>query len=234
MADRIETLLEAERRLLLDVSHELRSPLARMSLAIELARSGGEDLPRHLDRIEKEAGKLNSLVGELLQVTRAEGDRSRMVLQPIAVEELVQQVVDESRIEANERPCQLTISTAEALQVEGDPDLLHRALENILRNAIRYTAPNSEVNLTITSERGEAVITIRDHGPGAPDGSLARLFDPFYRVEPDRDRASGGVGLGLAIARRAIQLHGGRVHAENADPGLRVIIHLPAATLRTT
>ena len=234
MADRIETLLEAERRLLLDVSHELRSPLARMALAIELARTGGEDLPRHLDRIEKEAGKLNSLVGELLQVTRAEGDRSRMVLQPVPIDELIRQVVDESRIEANERPCELSISSAEAVQVEGDPDLLHRALENILRNAIRYTAPNSEVSLTVGSEKSEAVITIRDHGPGAPESSLPRLFDPFYRVAPDRDRASGGVGLGLAIARRAIQLHGGRVHAENANPGLRVIIHLPAATLRTT
>lgn len=234
MADRIETLLEAERRLLLDVSHELRSPLARMSLAIELARPGGEDLLRHLDRIEKEAGKLNSLVGELLQVTRAEGDRSRMVMQPVPLDELLRVVVDESRIEANERPCELTISSAEAPEIEGDADLLHRALENIVRNAIRYTAPNSEVNLTVGSEKSEAVITIRDHGPGAPESSMPRLFDPFYRVAPDRDRASGGVGLGLAIARRAIQLHGGRVRAENANPGLRVIIHLPAATLRTT
>jgi two-component system sensor histidine kinase CpxA len=227
MAERIELLMTAERRLLLDISHELRSPLARLSVAVELARMG-EDVHSHLDRIQKEADRLNALVGELLQVTRAEGDASRLRSQTVALDELVAAIVEDGRLEAEARGCGIDFQSTPA-SVAGDPELLRRAVENVVRNAIRYSpqGKNVEVNLGLTNDK--AAVEVRDYGPGVPEKALTRLFDAFYRVEPDRDRASGGVGLGLAIARRAIELHHGSILAHNADPGLRVTIQLPNA-----
>ena len=221
MADRIETLLAAERRLLLDISHELRSPLARLGVAVELARSG-EDREGALDRIQKEADRLNSLVGELLQVTRAEGDPGALEREAVFLEELVRDVVETNRIEATARGCQISLEVISGAQIEGQPELLRRAIENVIRNAIRYAPAGTAVEVTV---RGRA-ICVRDHGPGVPDEALARIFDPFYRVENDRDRLSGGAGLGLAIARRAVEVHGGSIRARNANPGLAVEITL--------
>jgi signal transduction histidine kinase len=225
MAERIELLMTAERRLLLDISHELRSPLARLSVAVELARMG-EDVHSHLDRIQKEADRLNGLVGELLQVTRAEGDASRLRSQSVALDELLGVIVEDGRLEAEARGCGVTFEAA-PVAVAGDGELLRRAVENVVRNAIRYSPPGKNVEVTLTSTTEGASIQVRDYGPGVPEESLTRLFDAFYRVEPDRDRATGGVGLGLAIARRAIELHHGTVAAQNANPGLRVTISLP-------
>jgi signal transduction histidine kinase len=231
MAGRLQTLLEAERRLLLDISHELRSPLARLSVAVELARSSS-DAETHLNRIQKEADRLNALVGELLQVTRAEGDPAHRRIEPFDLRELVMEVVDDCRVEAEARGCGIEFVSTDivndAATPRGDEELVRRAIENVLRNAIRYEPPGSAVQVSLANEQGQWKIRVRDHGPGIPEGAEARIFDAFYRVEADRDRSSGGVGLGLSIARRAVELHEGRISALNRNPGLEVEIALPA------
>jgi two-component system sensor histidine kinase CpxA len=226
MADRIETLLTAERRLLLDISHELRSPLARLSVAVELARSGDA---QSLDRIRREAERLNELISELLQVTRAEGDPGRRLHEPVDARELLREVVYDTSIEAQAKGCELALEAATELTVNGDAELLRRAVENVVRNAIRYAPAATAVEIRLAAQGRNAVIRVRDRGPGVPDDSLGRIFDAFYRVDSDRNRSSGGVGLGLAIARRAVELHDGRISAQNANPGLLVSIELPLA-----
>ena len=228
MAGRIETLLAAERTLLLDISHELRSPLARLGVAIELARSG-EDLNAALNRIQKESDRLNSLVGELLQVTRAEGDPNSLRRDKVRLDELVQQLVDDSTLEATSRGCEVKFEKHEPVTVQGDPELLRRAVENVIRNAIRYTPPKTAVEVSMGRNNGHVVVDVRDHGPGVPDDALPKLFTPFYRVETDRNRNSGGIGLGLSIARRAVELHKGSIRAKNASPGLEVEMELPVS-----
>lgn len=227
MAGRIETLLAAERRLLLDISHELRSPLARLGVAVELARTG-DDLEPNLNRIQKESDRLNSLVGELLQVTRAEGDPSSLRRNPVRLDVLLEQLVEDSKIEAAARGCSLLYEKREPVTVEGDPELLRRAVENVIRNAIRHSPKEAPVEVSVARNNGRVLIDVRDRGPGVPEEALPRLFDPFYRVENDRGRTSGGIGLGLSIARRAIELHKGSIRAKNATPGLDVVLDLPA------
>ncbi len=228
MADRTETLLAAERRLLLDISHELRSPLARLGVAVELARSGG-DLESNLNRIQKESDRLNSLVGQLLQVTRAEGDPSLLTREPVRIDQLVQELVDESEIEAHAHGCELAYTRREPATVQGDPELLRRAVENVIRNAIRYAPAQTAIDVSLARNNGSVLVDVRDRGPGVPEEALPRLFDAFYRVEPDRARTGGGIGLGLSIARRAVELHRGSIRARNAQPGLEVELRLPAA-----
>ncbi len=226
MAERIETLLSAERRLLLDISHELRSPLARLSVAIELARSHQQrELP--LDRIQKEADRLNELISQMLQVTRWEGDQTQRRLEHVRLDELVRDLVNDCSIEASARGCSLVYPIPPSIDLSGDPELLRRAIENVMRNAIRYAPPESRVEINVENGNGRARIRVRDYGPGVPDGALPRLFDAFYRVNTARDRQSGGVGLGLSIARRAVELHQGKLTAMNVKPGLQVEIELP-------
>jgi signal transduction histidine kinase len=227
MADRIRTLVEAERRLLLDISHELRSPLARLRVAVELARSG-QDRDRHLDRIDKEAERLNSLVGGLLQVTRAEGEPDSLRREPVRLDRLLEELVADSSLEAEARGSQMRLVGVQPATVEGDAELLRRAIENVIRNAIRHAPEGTAVEAGMEAADSRAVVRIRDYGPGVPEEALPRIFDAFYRVETDRDRASGGAGLGLSIARRAVELHKGAIRARNAGPGLLVEIELPA------
>ncbi|MBZ5580211.1 MAG: HAMP domain-containing protein [Acidobacteriia bacterium] len=229
MADRIETLLTAERRLLLDISHELRSPLARLGVAVELARSG-DNREAALNRIQKESDRLNALVVQLLQVTRAEGDPTSLHCEPVRLDQLVQQLVDDSAIEASARGCEVKYECREAATVEGDPELLRRAVENVIRNAIRHAPRQTAVEVSLARESGKVRVDVRDRGPGVPAEALPRIFDAFYRVETDRARASGGIGLGLSIARRAIELTKGSIRARNVQPGLEVEIELPASS----
>ncbi len=226
MAERIETLVTAERRLLLDISHELRSPLARLSVAVELARSG-DDREAALNRIQKEADRLNALVTELLQVTRAEGDPSTLRPEPLRLDELLADMVEDCRVEARARGCSIELAPAPPAELPGDAELLRRAIENVVRNATRYAPRDTTVQVALEADGQLARIRVRDFGPGVPEQDLGRIFDPFFRAEGDRDRSSGGVGLGLAIARRAVQLHRGRIRATNAAPGLAVEIELP-------
>ena len=226
MADRIQTLLSAERRLLLDISHELRSPLARLGVAIELARSG-EDREHMLDRIQKEADRLNELVEELLQVTRVEGDPAALKTVVVPLDELLADLVYDSLLEAKAKDCTLLLQAPASVNLNGDEVLVRRAIENVIRNAIRYAPRGTPVEIELRKLDGLAQISVRDYGPGVPEEALPRIFDPFYRVDSDRNRSSGGLGLGLAIARRAVELHNGRLSARNADPGLLVTIELP-------
>jgi signal transduction histidine kinase len=226
MAERIQTLVAAERRLLLDISHELRSPLARLGVAIELARSG-DNRDAALDRIQKESERLNVLVGGLLQSTRAEVDPNSLRAQRVRLDELLADIVSDCSIEAAARGCSLELDAQGSVTVTGDPELLRRAVENVIRNAIRYAPPQSAVEVRLTCDNNTTRVQVRDYGPGVPEEALARIFEPFYRVEGDRNRETGGVGLGLSIAQRAVELHKGRLQASNAHPGLRIEIDLP-------
>ena len=228
MADRIQTLLSAERRLLLDISHELRSPLARLGVAVELARSG-EDRGHMLDRIQKEADRINELVAELLQVTRVEGDPTALKSDTVRLDELLADIVYDSLLEAKTKDCTLLLEAPVSVTLNGDEELIRRAIENVIRNAIRYAPRESPVAIDLKKVGRIAEISVRDQGPGVPEESLPRIFDAFYRVDSDRNRSSGGLGLGLAIARRAVEVHNGRLKASNANPGLLVTIEFPLA-----
>ena len=226
MAERIETLLTAERRLLQDISHELRSPLARLSFAAELTKTA-EDRNAAAARVTKEIDRLTNLVGALVEVTRVEGDPASRRVEHFDLDQLVQELLDASRMEADARGCRFHFGSAGALQVRGDRELLRRAIENVLRNAIRYAPEGSPIDVKLEAAAGKASISVRDYGPGVPDEMLPRIFQPFFRADGSRDSQTGGVGLGLAIAHRAIGAHHGRISAENAAPGLRVRMEIP-------
>jgi two-component system sensor histidine kinase CpxA len=228
MAERIETLLAAERRLLQDVSHELRSPLARLTFAVELARSG-PDREAALDRVRKEADRMAALIGELLQLTRVEGYPTDGSPEDIPLDRLLDDIVRDCDLEAEARACRLVLRIDQPAIVRGERELLHRAVENVLRNAFRHAPAGSAVEVSLELREDVATITVRDYGPGVPEALLGAIFQPFFRAEDDRSRASGGVGLGLAIARRAVELHRGRIIARNATPGLGIAIELPNA-----
>lgn len=224
MANQVESLVDAHKRLCIDVSHELRSPLTRLKLAIGLARSGTHGA---FGQIELEASRLNDLVDQLLDVARAEVDPTALRPELIDMESFLTEVVDECSIEARDRACEVDLRFASPGFVLGDPELLRRAIENPLRNAIRHSPPGSPVEVTCGGGTDFAVISIRDWGPGVPATEIQKIFKPFYRVESDRDRNTGGSGLGLAIVERVVTVHHGAVKAENAMPGLKIEIRLP-------
>lgn len=235
MAERIAGLIESQKRLLADISHELRSPLARLAVALELARknTNGKAVGP-LDRIEQEAERVNRLVGQLLTITRLESGAERVPPEMVVLEELVLQVVEDADFEAKPLDKSVKALELEQCRVRGSAELLRSGVENVIRNAIRYTAPGTAVEVTLRWRMDTAVLTVRDHGPGVPEPELAHIFEPFYRVSEARERASGGVGLGLSIADRTIKLHGGSIHAENVNGGLQVTIELPLAPLPTS
>lgn len=234
MAERIETLLKAQSRLLNDISHELRSPLARLNVALGLARQrAGVESVDMLDRIELEASRLNELIGRILTLARLEDGEQLVPQTPVALGELVENVTEDAEFEAQARRCHVrtTIPEGEWI-VRGNASLLHSAVENVVRNAIRYTHEGSSVEVELSSEersgKREAVLRVSDAGPGVPADALEKLFEPFYRLDEARGRQTGGVGLGLAITERAVRFHGGRVAAFNRQPsGLIVEIRLP-------
>ena len=233
MAERLETLLKAQSRLLNDISHELRSPLARLNVALGLARQrAGVESTDMLDRIELEAARLNELIGRILTLARLEDGEQLVPQTPVPLDEIVESVSEDAEFEAQERRCHVHTSIAEGnWEVRGNASLLHSAVENVVRNAIRYTQEGSAVEIELKSEtRGirEAVLRVSDSGPGVPSDSLDKLFQPFYRLDDARGRQTGGVGLGLAITERAVRFHGGKVSAFNRPQGGLVIeIRLP-------
>jgi signal transduction histidine kinase len=263
MAEKIQSLVDSQRRLLGDISHELRSPLARLNVALELARQrAGADATTALERIQREAEILNEMIGQLLALTRLESGAEEIRKSEFDLGLLVREITDDADFEARSRQRSVKLESAESCIVVGNEQLLRRAIENVVRNAVQYTSEGTEVEVKLecfgktTGEESDerisntkykapsssligsgfepdsnqrvAVITVRDHGAGVPENALAEIFRPFYRVDDARDREAGGVGLGLAIAERAVRLHRGSVEAANvATGGLVVTIVLP-------
>jgi len=233
MAERLQSMVAAQHRLLGDISHELRSPLARMSVALELARKrAGLEARSALDRIEHEAETLNEMIGHLLKLTRLESGTDGLERTEVDLAQLVREVADDADFEARSRNRSVHVVTCAECSTSGTEELLRSAVENVVRNAVRYTAEGTEVEVALRLNNGgdnSAVISVRDHGQGVPEEAMDKIFHPFYRTEDARDRESGGSGLGLAIASRAVRLHGGTVRAVNAaSGGLEVTISLPA------
>jgi two-component system sensor histidine kinase CpxA len=236
MAERLEVLLNSQKQLISDISHELRSPLARLNVALGLARQrAGDESTKALDRIELEAERLNEMIGKLLTLARLESGESPAERSTVQILELLQEVVADADFEAHSRDCSVKLVQSQDCTTAGNPELLRSAFENVVRNAVRYTAAGSEVEIRLScrSQNGSgslAVITVRDHGPGVPDQEISNLFRPFYRLDAARERQTGGAGLGLAIAERAVRLHHGTITARNAEGGgLVVEIQLPAS-----
>lgn len=228
MAERLERLIVSERRLLGDISHELRSPLARLKFAVKLARTS-HDNRAALDRIERDVDRITSLVADIVEITFIECDPAVQDTGMVRIGEIIDEIVRDCSLEAQVRECTIEVSGQLSGEVLGSKELLRRAIENVLRNGIRYSPKHSAVRLTIAENDREATIAVRDFGPGVPEDALTRIFDPFFRVEEARNANGGGSGLGLSIAKRAVQLHHGAIVAENASPGLLVQLTIPLA-----
>jgi len=235
MADRIQTLLDTQRRLLRDISHELRSPLARLNVSLGLARKqAGAEAIGSLDRIEREAERLNELIGELTTLARLEAGSQRIVPEPIDLRVLVEQVVQDANFEGQPRGRRVELGQTQSVVLQGSPELIRRAVENVVRNGVYYTAKDTAVRVDLMRAEGtdgsRARIRVRDHGPGVPEADLDAILRPFFRVADARDRERGGSGIGLAISHRAVSLHHGTLRATNASGGgLVVEIDLPIA-----
>jgi signal transduction histidine kinase len=227
MAQRLKELIASQRRLLSDISHELRSPLARLQVALGLARQRSGAPQPELDRIESEAEHLNELIGQILSLARLGAGVDAIEHEPVDLAELAATVAADANFEAAAVDRRVEVAGAGAT-IPGNPALLHSALENIVRNAVRHTAAGTAVTIALEPDTELMRISIRDRGPGVPNDMLPRLFEPFVRVDDARNRASGGFGLGLAIAQKAVHLHGGDIQAYNAaDGGLCVVVELP-------
>lgn len=233
MAERMEGLVNGQKRLLLDISHELRSPLARLNLALELAKKRFQaEEDGNFARISRESERLNNLIGQLLALTRSEAKSVDANSPPVPLANLVLEIAEDVEFETRNQGKGVVVGDLEPATVSGSSELLRQAIENIVRNGAYYTRPGSRVELSLcagASGNPEAVIRVRDYGPGVPEDKLPNLTEPFFRVAEARDRNSGGAGLGLAIAHQAVQQHGGSLSFANAPnrDGLIVEIRLP-------
>ena len=231
MAIGLQTQIASKEMLLRDISHELRSPLTRLRVALDLARRDDGRLGVQLKRMERDIERLDALISETLQLSRLSGSEMTFVRAPVELGELVNEVVSDARFEASAVGKHIGLSTADGLVVLGNFELLRRAIDNVVRNAIRFTPVGSDVAVSMRTANGCAIIAIRDHGPGVPEEYLDRIFEAFYRVADSRDRETGGVGLGLAITARIVALHGGSARARNAaDGGMIVELSIPETT----
>ena len=230
MAERLHLLVSSQKQLLSDISHELRSPLARLQVAVELARrKAGPDAEKHLNRIEEEGTRMNEMIGQLLTLSRGDTDMPA-VSEATDLNQIVQKVASDTDYEARQTGRHVLFRSSGEALVMGDAALIASAVENVVRNAVRYTPPRSLVDISLEMTGTSVCIVVRDHGPGVPPEDIERIFLPFHRVGASRDRASGGAGLGLSIAARAAKVHGGTIYAVNApEGGLQVTISLPRA-----
>jgi len=233
MAERIETLMNSQKRLLHDVSHELRSPLARLRIALELAwQDDGAEARWALERIEREAERLNDLINQLLTLARLDSHFVIKESDYFDLKPFVEEIVHDADFEARSHNRAVKLIVSEHCLINGNEELLRSAVENVVRNAVSYTPEDTTVEVSLKCEddgdNPQAVITVLDCGSGVPQAALADIFRPFYRVADARDRQSGGTGLGLSISQRAVEVHGGEVKASNAPGGgLLVEIALP-------
>jgi two-component system, OmpR family, sensor kinase len=229
MAAELKAQIEAKEVLLRDISHELRSPLGRIQVALGLAALDRENVEVQHQRIERDIERMNRLIEEIIRLARLTNAPHSFSFEVVDFGLLLDEVVDDARPEAAVHGRQVVMSRPPHLVLQGNPELLRQAVENVLRNAIRYAPEKSEVAVTVARENDSIVVAIGDQGPGVPEAELQRIFDPFYRVSRARDRKGGGTGLGLAITARVVSLHAGRLFAKNSrDGGLVVTISLPA------
>lgn len=233
MAERIEALLDGQKRLLRDVSHELRSPLARLNIALELLRrKTPAEASSIIDRIERESARLDEMIGELLTLSRLEAG-AEVEKGELDLSELVRGIADDVGFEADKKGARVDLGRVDDVSIDANRELLLRTIENVMRNAVRFTEPGTAVEVELAQRNGSVTLTVRDHGPGVPEASLEAIFQPFYRVEDHRARKEGGAGIGLAIAERAARLHGGSIRAKNeSGGGLRVELTLPTPRSR--
>lgn len=233
----LEAAITAQRRLLRDISHEIKSPLARLGMALGLARRLAEaQAPRHFDRMEREIAAVAALASELLTLARLEGTANGpapgLDVAAVDLPVLLRGIIADALYEMPDRQGDVTLTVtpdpATGGTVDGNADLLRRAIENIIRNALFYTAPGVPIVITLTPAADSLHLTVADHGPGVPDDAIPQLFEPFYRVDQARARETGGTGIGLTICKRVVELHGGRVTARHNRPhGLVIDIMLP-------
>ena len=229
MADHVRNLIASKEALLRGMSHELRSPLARLRVALGLARREGADIGKQFDRIELEAERLDILIGQMLQLSHLRAAEPALPRTPVELTSLLSEVVEDARLEASAANKRVQWNPEAAINIKGDHDLLRSAIENVLRNAVRFTAEGTAVTVALGHDGESVRIVIEDSGPGVPDEELQHIFEPFYRVAESRDRDSGGTGLGLAITSRVVDLYGGEVLAHNRpEGGLSVTIRLAA------
>jgi signal transduction histidine kinase len=232
MAERIESLVHGHQRLFGDVSHELRSPLARLSVAEGLLRQcPPEERTEYLDRIALEVEHLDQLIGQLLTLARIDSGADSSRKERVELSTLVQEVAVDGNFEAQAKRCAVRIDSEDLCATTGAREQLRRAIENVVRNAIRYTQPSTDVEITIRKQYApalsSAVVQVRDHGPGVSSEHLEKIFLPFYRIPTIDGEPTGGAGLGLAITERIVRMYGGRVSARNAlDGGLIVNLEL--------
>ena len=233
MAERLESLVGAQRMLLRDVSHELRTPLTRLCVTLELAR---EDAPQymtdHLERIERESACLTALIEQLLRLSSMESVNTLAHTERFSFAKLLDEIVPNAGFEASRRSCSVELQGTCDCEIEGVPTLLYQAVENVVRNAIRYSREGSIVQMNLRREgpsgQEMVILDICDDGPGIPEAEIKSIFLPFYRVDGARQRDTGGFGVGLAIAERAVRLHRGEIIAQNrAAGGLMVTLKLP-------
>lgn len=235
MADTNQRIIARQRQLLYDISHELRSPLTRMNVAIDLLRGRvGEDAA--LVRIETDTERLNELIGRLLTVTKLENASTLLNATHLVLSDLVRSIAADADFEAQKSGSHVQVTSDSDIAMQGDYALLRSAIENVVRNAVRHTAPHSSVDIHLLGpsrlDPANVTITVRDFGDGVPEKELSNIFEPFYRViDADRTEGDDGVGLGLSITDRVIRLHGGTIRAANATSGkgLLVTIRLPIA-----
>ncbi len=226
MVEKTESLIQAQKRLLRDISHELRSPLTRLNLALQMVRQRPDRAESYLDRIAKESDRVDVLIGQLLMLTRMEGGMESVGRQPVNLEKVLRDIVHDADFEAAEQGQSITLQGVRDVYVAGDEELIGRALENVIRNGLHYTHSGTVVEIQLSETGEEACVRIRDYGPGVAEEDLENIFKPFFRVSASRERDSGGTGVGLAIARGAIQMHGGTIRAENCEGGSGLIVEI--------
>jgi two-component system sensor histidine kinase CpxA len=229
MAAKIEDLISGQKQLLRDISHELRSPLARLGVALEIARnqSKPEGREKALARIECEAERMNEMIGQLLGLSRLESGSGQYRFERFDLGRLLDNLVQDAGFEAQKNQCRVELEAPEAMYYLGSEEQLAKALENVIRNAVKYSPEGGLVRVVAVQNAEQIDISVEDQGPGVPQEALERLFEPFYRVADARDRQSGGTGIGLAIAKYAVALHQGEIVAQNLDQGLRICVSLP-------
>jgi len=231
MASRLQTLVQNRQQLLHNISHELRSPLARLSVALEIARKHDSSATHELNRIEKECNNLNELISKILALASLNNQENLFAFTHVNVNKLLMQIIDDAHYETQSKHSQVQLIADEEYRLSANQPTLSSAFENIIRNAIRYSPENSQITVTVQKNQQDLQITIVDGGPGISEPELANIFEPFFRVNNARTTI-GGYGLGLAIAKKAINMHRGKIVAENLEGGgLIIAVTLPVETL---